>query len=79
MLINRDEKSREGSGENFVTISNLFWRLKAGGKPYSDKSIFMSAKSPIMKLQNLMVFRKSQEEVQLLLESVQSGQCAKIS
>lgn len=60
MLINRDEKAREGSGENFVMISNLFWRPKADfsrGELYSDKSIFVSGKSPVMKPQNSMIFR----------------------
>lgn len=55
MLINRDEKAREGSEENFVMIANLFWRPEADsyrGKLYSDESIFMSGKSPVMKLQN---------------------------
>jgi len=60
MLINRDEKAREGSRENFVMISNLFLRPKADSsrdRLYSDKSIFASGKSPTMKPQNLMVFR----------------------
>lgn len=60
MLINRNEKAKEGSGENFVMISNLFLRPKADpfrGKLYSDKFIFVSGMSPVMKPQSLMVFR----------------------
>lgn len=60
MLINRNEKAIEGSGENFVMISNLFLRPKADpsrAKLYSDKSIFVSGMSLVMKPQNLMVFR----------------------